>query len=70
MANVIARYRSQEHYDDSDWVERDNFDSKDQAISYVKMNMSRFGKTPYRIIEQDDRFIVEFVPEWKLKKGE
>lgn len=66
MPNIVARARSGEGYKESDWVERDNFDTKDQALAYMRMNVHRFGRTPYRVIEQNGRYTVEFVPEWKL----
>lgn len=65
MPNIVARYRSQDYPEDA-WIERDNFETKEKAIEYTKMNMGRFKKTPYRVVQINGRYIVEFIPEWKM----
>lgn len=57
----LPRYRA------SDWQERDNFPSLEEARSYARWKSRQYPITPYRVVRLDDRYVVQFVPEWNLK---
>lgn len=54
-------------YDKADWHERDNFESLEQARACGSFKSRQYPMTPYRIRELRGRFVLEFVPEWKLR---
>jgi hypothetical protein len=54
-------------YTEADWIERDNFDTDEQANGYAMYLARKHFATPYRIVVRDSRFVVEFVPEWNLR---
>lgn len=57
----------QSAYGPSDWQERDNFVTIEQARAYAKYKSRMYPATPYRIVAARRRFYVEFVPEWLLR---
>ena len=56
-------------YAPEDWIERDDFDNVDTARTYARQKARMYPSTPYRIVQRDDRYVVEFVPEWNLRTG-
>lgn len=54
-------------YKASDWQERDNFESLEQAEDYATSKSRQWSATPYRVRELRGRFVVEFVPQWNLR---
>lgn len=57
----------QVEYAKSDWQERDNFETIEQAREYAQFKCRMYPVTPYRIRQLRGRFAVEFVPEWNLR---
>ena len=74
MAQVIevTLKRAPDTYDQSAWVERDNFPTASQARGYASFLARQYPATPYRIVKvrgnqhMPTRWAVMYVPEWKL----
>ena len=54
-------------YPASAWIERDNFCDLAGATAYARTFSRMYRRTPYRIVTRRARFVVQFVPEWKLR---
>lgn len=54
-------------YATTDWSERDNFATLEEARAYGQFKARQYPMTPYRIRELRGRFALEFVPEWNLR---
>lgn len=54
-------------YASGDWHQRENFTTIEHAREYAAFKSRQYPLTPYRIRELRGRFVVEYVPEWKLQ---